>query len=297
MPDTITVAIGNLEHDGGPGRRPSAWYDWHDYVAETVRPDLLLRQECTHSHADGGNRLHQAEDLLGGMRGYLAPATPESPNPVGVFVNPDKITVRHVYPQVTGFWHPAMVLGIGFYGVDTGDTTLWAASWHLCGFDPGTRAFETRRMGHFTRPGHVLIGGGDCNSYPVHTPAEHQELPDWSTTRDRTHHVNRSWRLDESSDTVPDRVLTALGMKDAARWHAEHGHLDATRPTASLHKGTNERQGPRQRIDRLYLTDVIAPAIVDVTVHDSEQVAEWTDHALVSVTLSTAVLGDLLAAA
>ncbi|MYT34389.1 MULTISPECIES: endonuclease/exonuclease/phosphatase family protein [unclassified Streptomyces] len=272
MTEIITVAQWNIEHDGGlDGRR---WQLAHE-ILHSHRPDIVLRQEMTHSHADGRRRLFAAESALG-MRGFIAAATPESPNACGLFIGPDLFKPVAQYHHETLWWHPMcnVVVRLGDCPI-----LISLASFHLCSHDPETRLTEARRLITLGKPGMISLVGGDCNSYP-HIP-EPNKLPHWPSVPDRAHIAARTY-LDGGkllSDTRPDRVLTAAGFVDLARY--AYNHLSQDQALAATAGHEKPLQGGPQRIDRMYGTGGIAAALTSVQVIDTEDTRKASDHALV----------------
>ncbi|MGW8374245.1 endonuclease/exonuclease/phosphatase family protein [Streptomyces sp. ODS28] len=269
--DTITVAQWNVEHDGGhDGQR---WEAAHELL-RSYAPDIVLRQEMTHSHAQGRKRLYDAERALG-LRGFLAPATPESPNACGVFLNTDVFEPLHEYRHETLRWHPPCNLVVRFA---CHPVPLSLTSFHLCSFDPDTRLTEAQWLTTLAKPGMVSLIAGDANSYP-HAP-ERIRLPDWDAVEDRSHIAHRTIPDPSGrySDTRPDAILTTAGFQDLARYAADHlNQRYALTATAGYRRPD---QGGPQRIDRAYASGGLAAALTGVEVIDTEEVRAASDHAL-----------------
>ncbi|WP_172387337.1 endonuclease/exonuclease/phosphatase family protein [Streptomyces sp. MNP-20] len=270
---TITVAQWNLEHDGGAdGAR---WEQAHE-ILRAYQPDIVMRQEMTYSHQRGQQRLHATEHILG-LRGFLAPPTPESPNSTALFVNPKLFQVDAVYPHHTLWWHP--MSNVVAYFQDC-PRPLSLGSFHLCSHDADTRLTEARRMTTLARPGMVSLIAGDCNSYPSN-PEPGIPLPDWDTVTDRAHMVHRTYLSstgERHSDIRPDIVLTDARFEDAARYAADHlGQPHALAPTAGQCK---PHQGGPQRIDRAYACGGLAAALESVEIIDTKETREVGDHSL-----------------
>lgn len=272
MTDIITVAQWNLEHDGGPDG--ADWSLAHD-ILRSYEPHIVLRQEMTHSHKDGARRLFAAERALGGLRGFIAQATPESPNACGLFIDPALFETVAEYRHQTLWWHPMCNVV-----VKLGDcpTPISVASFHLCSHDPDTRLTEARRLTTLGKPGMVSLIGGDCNSYP-HV-LEPLKLPNWPAVGDRSHIAHRTYLEGGHlvSDTRPDRVLHAAGFEDLARYAYDHlGEKFALSATAGQSKLD---QGGPQRIDRTYGAGGLAAALESVEVVDNADTHSVSDHSL-----------------
>ncbi|MFE2726332.1 endonuclease/exonuclease/phosphatase family protein [Kitasatospora sp. NPDC059327] len=258
---TITVGSLNLGHDGYTrtprgGGHFDRWYDAHE--ALSAYPfDVLFRQEMTHSAADGGRLLHEAERMLG-MRGFLGPSAPaESPNPCGLFVREDTFRVTGVWPQEKDWWLPPCAVSVRY--AEAG-VPLQLASVHLSYRSPARRQIEAGNMTTWQRPNLAVLLGGDFNSYSG-SGIEQQPFPDWPHIPDRTHQEHRT-RAGSVTDTEPDRILTAAGIDDVALHAATRlGQADALAPTASQDPATNQRQGPAQRIDFQRASRALLPAL------------------------------------
>ncbi|MFJ9841771.1 hypothetical protein ACIRYZ_15120 [Kitasatospora sp. NPDC101155] len=258
---TITIGSFNLDHDGFTkhprgGGHFDKWYAAHEVLAKYPF-DVLFRQEMSHSRAEGGRLLHEAEHMLG-MRGFLAPpAPPESDNPPGMFIRPDTFRVTGVWPQEKEWWLPPCAVSVkhGESGVP-----LQLASVHLSFRSPERRRIEAGNIATWHRPDRAVLLGGDFNSYSA-SGQEQQPFPDWPTILDRTHQEHRT-RGGNESDTKPDRALTRVGIDDVALHAATHlGQADALVPTASQYPHVAGRQGPRQRIDFQRASRVLLPAL------------------------------------
>lgn len=293
--DEFRVLSWNIEHNGTDrtGER-HRWYTAME-VLTRLQPHVVLRQELTGAQQAGHRALWAEARRLGGdgpaFIPYLAPATPESANPTGAYLDPQVCEPTEYYEHVTGMWHPICNPVIRIKGAPL---KLSLASIHLCSHDPDTRAREARRLTTLGKPGmHALIGG-DCNSYPHRSVHERHALPDWQQVADRSHVEHRTIDRDGQrvSDTRPDEILA--GEHDGRPpVFKELGHYavtelgqdndEALAPTASLQR---RDQGPPQRIDRLYATPQIAEALIRIDVDAGDHVRDVSDHAVVMATFS-----------
>ncbi|TQF01978.1 endonuclease/exonuclease/phosphatase family protein [Kitasatospora acidiphila] len=272
----IVIGSLNLEHDGFTphprgGGHFDKWYAAHEFLSG-LPLDALFRQEMTHTHEQGGRLLHEAERMLS-MRGFLASATPESPNPTGLFVREDTFSVTGVWPQSTDWWHAPCAISVRYGGVDV---PLQLASVHLSSRSPERRQIEARNMTTWQRRKLAVLTAGDFNSYSA-SGHEQGPFPDWPNLEDRGHQERRT-RDGAHTDTEPDRILTAIGLADPAVHAAlQLGQADALTPTASMRPAVNRRQGPPQRIDRQYVSRALLPALKEFKV---VPLPEWSDHAM-----------------
>ncbi|WP_329486670.1 endonuclease/exonuclease/phosphatase family protein [Kitasatospora sp. NBC_01246] len=275
---TITIGSFNLDHDGftkSPrgGGHFDKWHEAHEILSSSYSFDVLFRQEMSHSAADGGRLLHEAERMLG-MRGFMAPSAPaESHNPTGLFIREDTFRVTGVWPQEKDWWLPPCVVSTRY--AETG-VPLQLASVHLGYRSPARRQIEADNMTTWQRPDLAVLLGGDFNSYSG-SDREQQPFPDWPNLLDRAHQEHRT-RSGSVTDTEPDRILTAVGIDDVALHAATHlGQADALAATASMDPATRKRQGPAQRIDFQRASRVLLPALRDFRV---VPLPDLSDHPL-----------------
>ncbi|MFD4114568.1 endonuclease/exonuclease/phosphatase family protein [Streptomyces niveus] len=297
--NVVTVAVWNVEHNGhdrnGTDERRHRAYD----VLAEYQPDLVFRQELTHAPLDGSRALYEEANRLG-LWPFMAPGTPESPNPTGVFLSTELFQVDALYTHATGGWHPICNPLVRLKDPDgrPSGKALSLASVHLCCYDPATRAREAKRLVTLGAPGRTALFGGDMNSYPHRTHEESVPLPDWSdpALRDAAHFEHRTVERDGKrvSDTVPDQIL-AGGRQvfvEAGYYAATTlGHAHALEPTANLWR---KDQGRRSRIDRLYFSPSLAPALLSLDVVADDDVAEVSDHALLIARFDRAAMQTAL---
>ncbi|MEV7465368.1 endonuclease/exonuclease/phosphatase family protein [Streptomyces kronopolitis] len=291
---TDRIIIWNLEHDGGPdinGQPPRRWHEAHELI-NSRRPDLLLRQEMTHSRDNHHRRLHAAERALG-MRGFLGTAG-LGRNPTGLFVREATFEVhQHVTHQVHPWRTPPTHTVLRLR--DAPEVDIIAVSWHLAFNSPRGREREADEILAFAdkiNQGAAFIGGGDCNEAP--NPQGESEPPiGWEKVTDRLHMAHRTNHDPATGRRVActylDDSLTAAGLCDPARHAArtlnQPGALGATAGHAK------PRQGGPCRIDRIYLDPCLVEAVVDVTVLDTTGIS---DHHAVEVVLSRPRMAEAL---
>ncbi|MEV8033592.1 endonuclease/exonuclease/phosphatase family protein [Streptomyces sp. NPDC086182] len=290
--DVIRIACWNVEHNGLAGHTASG-DDRRRHLAHQVlrahRPHIVLRQELTLAHLDGKRPLHEEGKQLG-LSAVMAPGNPESPNPTGVLFDPSLFALHAEYAHVTNGWHPICNPVLTLRGDTDATKPLSLASFHLCSYDPATRETEAKRLVTLGGQKRTAVIGGDCNSYPHRTDDESVPLPDWTEVKDPAHFEHRTVRTaaGRASDTIPDEVLAST-KPGGGRIFVELGHHAATElsqpgaleATASLWR---KDQGHRSRIDRMYCTPDLAPALMSLEVFADDSVAEASDHALVLAT-------------
>ncbi|MFI2791086.1 endonuclease/exonuclease/phosphatase family protein [Kitasatospora sp. NPDC018614] len=291
--DVLRVVCWNIEHNG----RGLSGHDDHRELARDIlaslEPHIVLRQELTGAWERGKADLYAEANRVGGLMPFMtAPREGRSRNPVGVMVHPGLFHVdgefEHDMP-----WKPICNPRVRLKGCPK---PIDLASAHLCHFDPDLRATEARRLTTLADNGRSALVGMDANSYP-HTELESVALPDWAAVEDRVHYQHRTVELAgrRVSDTRPDEILsggarpvfTDLGLH-AASTLAQPGALAAT---ASL-KRTD--QGPAQRIDRVYSTPDLAPALLGFDVMATDDIREVSDHALLLATFDLDALRQVL---
>lgn len=284
MSDTLTFINLNLELDGGPdeqGKLPERWRQAHELLASR-RPDVVHRQEMTHSRADGKARLHAAEWALG-MRGFLGPAG-RGHHPTGIFVRESVFTVTREYERV---WRtPPTNIIATLNGVP--DVPIIMVSWHNTPSSPRTREQEADDLSGLAGVGQAggWIGSGDCNEFPE-SPGEtvppidwqSPEVWDWPHVMHRTNPGPGGTRV---SCSYLDRTLLGSGLHDPARYAAHTlGQRSALDPTAGHAPGTEGQGGP-SRIDRWYMDRWLVQAVKEVNVLNTSGIS---DHHAVEVVL------------
>ena len=161
-------------------------------------PDVVMLQELTGFDRDGCRLMHLAEDLLGGMRGFLA-LSPHSCH-LGVFIRPSVglRVVRQRHEQRMPYWH-----GVACVTVDAdGFGPLLLASAHLAPSSPAQRLIEAEAFKLIAEAGPLIVAG-DWNAIPVADP--HPE-----PCGDDAEHIRRKL------DRAPARALEATGLTDIA---------------------------------------------------------------------------------
>ncbi|MET8830193.1 endonuclease/exonuclease/phosphatase family protein [Streptomyces sp. NPDC004610] len=295
---TLTLMSFNLDHDGGEpeddGTPPEAWRAAHEEIARH-RPDVLARQELTHSQSRPGDSPHavaaadqrfSATQRVLGMKGFRAPMG-LGRNPTGAFVREETLTATHV-PHRLHWRTPPTTLTLTLPELPHIPITLWSV--HLAfnsrhqrylEADNASTLVDRLKLHHDRPPTGAAWIVGDMNSYPV---PDGETVPpiDWSTVSDRAHRHHRAAQPDDGtweSCTHMDRTMHDMGMQDAARWVAHRlGTPSALSPTA----GRPDQGGPA-RIDRAYLDPWTVQAVEHVEVIDMTGIS---DHHAVLVTLS-----------
>jgi hypothetical protein len=223
--DAVRVVSWNVEHSGiDRNGGTDMWHQAMDILAG-LRPHVVFRQELTGAAADGKAWLLAEAERLG-LYPSLAPATPESPNASGTFIDPDVFVIEHEYHHVTRMWHPLNNPVVTLRGAKK---KLCLASVHLCSYDPAGRATEAKRLTILADQKRSALFGGDMNSYVHRVEDEPQPLPDWREVDDPVHYEHRTvWRDGHRvSDTEPDRILASPTPRGRAIF-TELGHHAGT---------------------------------------------------------------------
>lgn len=297
--DEFPVVSWNVEHNGTDNKGKAERWDLAMDVLTQLRPRVVLRQELTRADMYGQRMIWAEARRLGNHTPFLATATKESANPTGVYVDRDLCDPVQFFDHRTNLWHPICNPVVQLMDAPT---PLSLASFHLCSWDPATRAREAKRLTILRRPGIEAILGGDCNSEPHRQHDETADPTDWGQVEDRALFEARTIERDgrRVTDTVPDEILAGEQdgqppvFVDLAHYAAtELGQRDALDATASLWR---KDQGPRRRIDRIYATPRIAEALIRVEVIVNDEVIEASDHAPVLATFSLSGLRRALSA-
>ncbi|WP_063761918.1 endonuclease/exonuclease/phosphatase family protein [Streptomyces sp. NRRL S-475] len=292
----VRIITFNLERDGGEdqenGEHPRRWRMAHEELLAPRRPDVILRQEATYSHLDKQRRLRAAESVLG-MKGFLSP-NGSGRNPTALFLRPDTFPSARRLEQLRYWRTPPTIVVTQF--ADVPDVDLVIASWHAAFNSPRGRereAEELTALADKMKKGTAVVGGGDCNEYPL-PHGEQVAHIDWSSRAltDRVHVRHRTNACPGGtrvSCTYLDDTLLGCGLHDPARYAAhELGMTGALGPTAGH---AAEGQGGGQRIDRIYLDPWLVKATLAVNVLDTTGLS---DHHAVEVVLSRRKVAEAL---
>ncbi|MEU3001311.1 endonuclease/exonuclease/phosphatase family protein [Streptomyces sp. NPDC006995] len=286
----------NLERNGAgdPEIRRAA--------AETLRrlqPDIVLRQEMFRADERGHTIFNeQCREL--DMQGVLGPGACTA-----ILFNPRRFHLLRDWSGDRGphFVLPPTAITLSFPEAGPDASPFNAVSFHFAYASAEQRQLEAEWTTTWADKGWqapdgsplVLpaIFGGDGNSYPESGTAGDLPLPDVAAIQDRPHRLHRSRRGSDGvrvPDTEPDHTLRTAGLEDVARhWAtAEGGNPTALARTVS----SSATHGPDCRIDRLYVTTGLLPAVTGFEVH--EVPLRVSDHHIPVVTVDSRVFADLL---
>lgn len=297
--ETLTVASWNLPHNGRGDGDHLDRNDHGDALAylASKQVDILFRQELTDAWDNGQQALFAEGNALGGLFPHMArPQEGKSRNPTGVLVNTQHFLITQKADHQMA-WNTISGLRVQLKGCDK---TLHLASAHLPHFSPALRATDADRLITLADHQRTALIGLDANSYPYRTNDETTDPIDWSTIEDRVHVQNRTVEREGKrvSDTRPSEILTA-GHHGRPGIFIDLGHYAGTKlrqPNALKATANLQRvdQGPPQRIDWLLGTPDLLPALGEVEVVDTDEVKQFSNHALVIATFSLPRLHSVL---
>ena len=292
----IRVATCNFELNGKGD--PEIWKHMHTRLAD-LSLDVLCRQELVGCAAQGrASQLWHASETALGMIGTLGPHV----GATAVYLNPQTFEVVETWDTASwhAWWLHPTALTARLRGTHNTDFVVGSA--HLDFDSPTARATQAENLTRLAdRPGAgnrtggkmpVLALCGDWNSYPSpHLAPGEPSLPMPQEILDPQHLAHRSFIDGEERvmDFRPDQILHGAGMTDTAR-HIAHTHK---KPSA-VHPTTDEtrkpQQGPARRIDRIYTSNLLLPALVDVEVIP---MTDLSDHHTVIASYCRKTLMDL----
>ncbi|MGW1280198.1 hypothetical protein ACWD4V_25035 [Streptomyces tsukubensis] len=308
-PDTIRVAFGNFQLEGGGNARAR-----HDYYAllRSLDPHLVGRTEVRGTAA--------SEEFLFGIEEALTPEGEPLLRPrailggpavadlrTAVFVRPDVFRpVRRTDPAPPGSpWGcPPTSVDLRLTGTPEARRELVFTVAHHHYASPQARELEAQELTKAAdrrdpadrteefpngRPREALVVL-DANSYPEPGAEGDVPPPDPSTIKDRSH-VRHRFTTTESGELVPDtysdRALRDAGLEDIARHLAlTTGRTDVLAPAP----GYPDQGGPC-RIDRPYGSAGVLSAVEDFRVIDTTGLS---DHPILLISLAYRRLAEVL---
>ncbi|MFD8062555.1 endonuclease/exonuclease/phosphatase family protein [Streptomyces cyaneofuscatus] len=293
---TLTLVCWNFERNGkgDPALRRAG-----DEILRRLQPDIVLRQEMGDADAKGHTVFHEQCQALG-MRGVLGPGSCTA-----ILYNPSRFDLVRDWsdgrsPQ---FVLPPTAITLRLKEAGPDALPFNVISYHLAYASAQQRQLEAEWVTTWADKGwkapdgrhRVLpaIIGGDNNSYPEPGAQGDVPLPDLSAIKDRPHRLHRSRRGPDGvrvPDTEPDHTLRTAGLEDVARhWaNSENGEAGALARTVNA----SETHGPDSRIDRVYLTPDLLPAVTGVEVH--EVPLDVSDHHIPVMALGDSAFADAL---
>ena len=302
---TIRAGVCNYELNGGGDH--AGWLAMHQKLA-ALELTVLSRLEVNgYSLLGKGRDLFNESKQILNLTGELSPGA-------GTALYYDPAVFEEISVWDTDAWPgwlmPPTALTLRVRGTEDIDFVVAAA--HLSYNSPPARAgqaydltrFADRTVARWTTPDGehaqrklpVLCLGADLNSYP--DPAGRVEgeppVPTLEQIKDAEHQVHRSYEIAPGHrvmDSLPYRTLTAGSLADVAR----HAALltDGPGPAAAAVAPTVDAwdtHGPAHRVDFIFTTDWLLPAVLDVEVIDMKS---SSDHHTVVATYDLDTLVDL----
>ncbi|WP_411150105.1 hypothetical protein [Streptomyces sp. A30] len=292
-PRHIKVASCNFELNGNGDH--AKWLTMHQRLA-TLRPTILCRQENVgHARTGRGSTLFGESKRILQLAGELGPGLGST----ALYYDPQVFEQITLWDTEWPGWllHPtAMTLRV--HG--TKDIDLVAACGHLsynsaakreaqaddvARFPDRVETYKTHNGKEVRRKLPVLAVGMDCNSYvaPDRLVPGELPIPALADIMDLPHRAHRSYEIAPGQrvmDSRPDRTLLTAGLEDVARHAAllpDGPGLAAVAPTVDA----SDTHGPAHRVDRVYATNFLLPAVAHVEVVDMKGLS---DHHTVVVT-------------
>ncbi|WP_437053317.1 endonuclease/exonuclease/phosphatase family protein [Streptomyces sp. enrichment culture] len=290
----MTALNWNFERDGKRNRHLRR--TGYEKLA-SLNPDLVFRQEMWGADEDGKQVMYELENLLG-MRGWLGERSCTA-----LFANPEKFTPVREWPPGPVWVLPPTALSLRYLPAGPHSSPMVAVSYHLNYASSHQRLTVAEWLTTFAdkkwslpdgrATAQAALFGGDNNSFPAQPLTEGDPaLPQLKAIQDRPHRLHRSTPGPDGArdvvDTRPDTALRAAGLYDLGRWQAANGQHSAVARTVNAYDG----YGPDSRIDRVYATEQLLPAVLSIDV--VEVPVSESDHHIVRVQLDGGVLADIL---
>ncbi|MFB8124423.1 endonuclease/exonuclease/phosphatase family protein [Streptomyces bacillaris] len=292
----LRIVCWNLERNGAgdPEIRRAA--------AETLRrlqPDIVLRQEMFRADERGHTIFNeQCREL--DMQGVLG-----SGACTAILFNPRRLNLVRDWSgdRSPHFVLPPTAITLSFREAGPDASPFNVVSFHFAYASAEQRQLEAEWTTTWadkrwlapdgSRLVLPAIFGGDGNSYPEPGTAGDLPLPDLAAIQDRPHRLHRSRRGPGPDgvrvpDIEPDHTLRTAGLEDVARHWAEKGSPAALTRTVNA----SPTHGPDSRVDRVYVTTGLLPAVTGFEVHDVP--LGVSDHHIPVVTVDSSVFADLL---
>ncbi|MGK4906506.1 endonuclease/exonuclease/phosphatase family protein [Streptomyces albus] len=293
MTRTITAVNWNFENNGksDPEKRLAG-----HQMLKSLDPDLVLRQEMWDAGDHGQQVMSELEGALG-MRGWLG-----EKSCTGLFVRPELFAPVRVWSSGPIWVLPPTALTMHYTPAGPEALPLVLVAYHLNYASATNRLAEVEWLSTWADKKQVgpdgrmvtlpVLMGGDNNSYPVPGTPGDPALPELEAIPDRPHRLHRSYVGPDGErrmDDRPDEALRTAGLQDVARYRAgEKGETAAVARTVTA----SPTHGTDSRIDRVYATPQLLPAVTGVDV--VEVPLDMSDHHVVRVQLDAEVLADIL---
>ncbi|MDX2938372.1 endonuclease/exonuclease/phosphatase family protein [Streptomyces ipomoeae] len=289
----LNVVCCNFENNGfGDPVRRSKMYQ---LLAE-LEPHVLFRQEMWDAAENGSSIAYEMEQALG-LRCWLGPGSCTA-----LLADTKVFQPLQEWPHTGPMWvQPPTALTFRYTPAGPAAVPLLLVSYHLNYASSALRTVEAEWLttwndqkwpsGDGATVPLPAVFGGDNNSFPVRGCEGDPAVPAPEEISDRPHRIHRSRAAADGTrimDACPDDILRGAGMEDVARHVADSkGQRSALRPTVDA----SPTHGPSVRIDRVYVSRVLLPAVASV---ESVDPAGLSDHHVLLVKLDGDVLTELL---
>lgn len=291
MTRPLTFVSWNFENNGknDPDRRRKG-----DKKMKSLKPDILFRQEMWDAAEHGDQIFSDAKQTLE-MQGKLG-----KDSCTAIFFRPDKFAIVRDWEKSRGpVWVlPPTALTMRYLPAGPDVLPLVMVSYHLNYGSPTQRAIEAEWLTTWADKGWPTadvtlpaLMAGDTNSYPVPGAPGDPALPVLEKIRNRPHRLHRSVRDPDGTRRMniePDDVLRTAGLEDIARFWVGQGHEKAVARTVNA----SPSHGPDSRVDRVYATPELLPALTDFEVIEVDE--DLSDHHILRFTLDPDRLIDIL---
>ncbi|MFE2426943.1 hypothetical protein ACFXJ5_09340 [Streptomyces sp. NPDC059373] len=304
-PDTINLLWANFENEGKGD--PKLRRDFYALV-RSLEPHIFGRGEMQGTAANGKAGLHAAEEALAPPgqpllrpRGWLGPSA-VSDNRTAIFLRPDVFVPVNEWEHGDPWGIPPTNLTVRlvqYPGDPDCRREICVAAAHHHYASPTARQREAEELTKLADKRDTRDRTGECpngrpreavvfedaNGFPADRLDGDVELPDFDAIPDKRHRVHRTVKAADGTyipDCESDRTLRRAGLEDIARHLAATDEANRARYLAPTTQGYPDQGGPG-RIDRVYTTDGILPAVIDLRVISLKGLS---DHDAVYVQLS-----------
>ncbi|MFW6724987.1 endonuclease/exonuclease/phosphatase family protein [Streptomyces sp. MAR4 CNY-716] len=292
MSRILTLVNWNFENNGKKDAQRR--FAGHQMLRD-LDPDVVLRREMWDAADDGQQVMYAMEGILG-LRGWLG-----EKSCTAIFARSELFAPVRVWSPGPIWVLPPTALTVQFIPAGTTAMPMVLVSYHLNYASATNRLAEVEWLSTWAdkkQPGPggqdmvlPVLKGGDGNSFPVAGTPGDPALPELESIRDLPHRLHRSYVGPDGTrrmDDRPDEALRTAGLIDVARYRAQMGETAAVARTVNA----SPTHGPDARIDRIYATPQLLPAVTGVDV--IEVPLDISDHHIVRVQLDADVLADIL---
>ncbi|MDH6111437.1 endonuclease/exonuclease/phosphatase family metal-dependent hydrolase [Kitasatospora sp. MAP12-15] len=275
----LTIVVQNLGRGGiwtGSGEYHDRWPQLVERIAP-YRPDLLLVQECEDWEKDGHKQLIRAERDLD-MDGLLPPC--RSGRGPALLYRRSTLGRRSAWKFENNADEVHHGFGVAAFDLPGLPMPLGVASVHVTPWGSDKAVVEAQYIASRAyKYGPYCIAGGDIN----YSPAEPWPEPQYSNQKP----YNRGAR---TLLTGPDAAGRPMADRRVAQKFAQNGFKDAARLVFDRTQDQRvlAKTGTDDRIDQLWVSSPIAPAVVSYELLDTPDGA--SDHYGFAVVIDTELI-------